>query len=389
MGRNIKHRFLVSSLFFLFFLYFFSLSSPVLAVECTENACSQEADRGGCLEKVINACEENKKQKQQEVNSLSRTIGIIDSNIAIQQLQITQTLFQIQQLQTEIQDLSERVGGLDISLDQLSSVLVKRVGEQYKRTQINPFFLLLKGNSLNNFLSEYKYLKLAKQQTLEAMQRAETQRQLYDQQKNLKEQKQQELEEIERKLEAQRQALAGQKQEKENLLVITKYDESRYQDILRAARADLESIQRALAAGVKKVGNVKRGEIIASVGNSGCSTGPHLHFEVFENAKVEDGLIIGNRVNPAPYLNNGQLQHPLPDSVVTADYGISYILGIHTGIDFAYYSKSTFGSPIYAASDGVSYSTQDLEACYLTGTVGKGLVIDHENGLVTLYWHLP
>lgn len=47
---------------------------------------------------------------------------------------------------------------------------------------------------------------------------------------------------------------------------------------------------------VSKGDTVKRGQLMGTTGNTGCSTGPHLHFEIRINAKKAEA------VNPAVYL---------------------------------------------------------------------------------------
>ena len=45
---------------------------------------------------------------------------------------------------------------------------------------------------------------------------------------------------------------------------------------------------------MKEGDEVYKGQIIGLMGNTGLSTGPHLHYEVIKN---------GDKLNPIPYLN--------------------------------------------------------------------------------------
>ena len=55
---------------------------------------------------------------------------------------------------------------------------------------------------------------------------------------------------------------------------------------------------RGYAKDIKPGKHVKSGEIIGYVGSSGISTGPHLHFEVFEDGKAIDPQLLRNLPSP-------------------------------------------------------------------------------------------
>jgi len=225
---------------------FLSMPSVVQAQDCDQEfQCKEDSDNyQGCLDQLKNCWQRKIDQARSEANTLQSAIDIINGQIRIQSLKIQQTAAEIAALEKEITELSERIEGLAISLDRLSGVLIERIRESYKQSRLpykNNFFTV---DSFNSFVSQYRYINIAQNQTLDIMKKTELQRLTYNQQKELKETKQKEVEQKRKELQSQKNILSSQKASKDELLKQTKNSEAVYQQKLAELNAQLASFSR-------------------------------------------------------------------------------------------------------------------------------------------------
>lgn len=293
----------LSLVLFFSFAFLFSHFSYGISLE----DCEKKVGKGELSLEELNECDSRFGNVLKEVGtqrrSLESEVKRFNTAIIITTTRILATIKEIENLEKEIASLTSKIGRLDLSLDQLSEILAKRIAETYKKGKIDFVSLFLSSQNFSDFVSRFKYLRVVQLHDRSLMIQMETARTSFEDQKTLKEQKQEELETAKKKLESQKILLTQQKEDKDRLLKETQANESRYQNFLAASRAEIEAIQGIIAGKGEETeaGKINQGDRIATIilGASACSTGTHLHFQIAEGNNVK---------NPFDYLRNINLE---------------------------------------------------------------------------------
>lgn len=117
--------------------------------------------------------------------------------------------------------------------------------------------------------------------------------------------------------------------------------------------------------------------------------------DAFERELAEFEFALNIAIDPTklPAYGSGVLKWPLDSVFVTQKFGTTPFSianpGVyngygHNGVDF----RASIGTPIKAALDGVVRGVGDTDQVCLNASYGKWVLIEHNNGLSTLYAHL-
>jgi len=302
-----------------------------------------KADEGARLDelnKQITEYESELKRLKLESNTLTNQIAQFDT-------QINLTTSKILQTEEKINLLGSRIDRLTVSLESLSKAFYERTNETYKMKRVSdPVYMILGSDGLSEAMMRFNYLLIIQEEDRNLLTRLEDTQTIYKEEKT-------DQEGLQVELEGQKKVLSAQKSAKNELLVVTRNDELRYQNLLAKATAERDAIQAIIAGKGEEseVGQINEGDRIASViaGASACSSGAHLHLEITKNNINQ---------NPASYLSSrgviwdnspdgefaftGGWTWPVNDPIrITQGYGMTYFASAlryyggapHTGID--------------------------------------------------------
>jgi len=385
------------------------MTLPVQA--CAEYVCEEKKgdevaylncirDKKTCLEGKLHEVSAQK-------STLSNAIKVFTSKIAIQEVNITQTIAEIAKLEREIDLLGQRIETLDFSLDQLTGMLLARIQHHYKQQKEQPSILVDLNRGVGGTTVQAKYIQQASGQTAQIMHLAEAQRQIYDQQKDQKEIKQDQLAVKQKLLQDQKQELDSQKAAQQKLLTQTQSSEAEYQKQLAAVQAEYRAIQAIISGGGKenKVGEVKAGDTVASVinGRSCNSSNTHLHFMVTKNGVAQ---------NPFTYLKSIDARNCSGSSCGGGDgdtfnpsgsweWPVAGPITLNQGYGSTWAVRQTWVSRIYSFHNGIDINgSSSTVRAVADGTLIRGVFsggggcalqyvkIKHADDLVTWYLHV-
>lgn len=383
------------------FVFLLVIFLPRTSLAITQEECEQRL--GNLSFDEAKECEAIWERLYQEAGAQKKTlqseIKRFNTAIVITTNKIFTTIKEIEELEKEIASLSAKISRLDISLDQLSEILIERIAETYKKGKIDALALFFSSKDFSEFVGRYKYLRVMQLHDRKLMIQMETARTSYEDQRTLKEEKQEELVLAKEKLESQKILLAQQKADKERLLEITQNNEKRYQQLLAITRAEIEAIQGIIAGRGEEteVGKVGQSERIASIiwGASACSTGTHLHFEIRENSDAR---------NPFSHLKNVSLNDDSGGDPHEATGDWEWPLNEPIKFNQGFGSDTSFirsGASWYSFHTGIDISSEDRAVkAVKPGTLYRGAIgcgggtlryvrVDHDDsGINTYYLHV-
>lgn len=300
-------------------------------------------------------------------------------------LQIADANNQISLTTVEIESLTIQLDQAVVELNRQKGILAESLKTLYIEGSVSTMDLLLASEDFSDFVNQQEYLSQLKMSVQESTQQVQLLKESIEQKKT-------DQENLLTKQQSYRDELQSKRNEQGYLLNETKGNEQAYQAKVADLKKQKEEADRALndylasLIGGVSLGPIGEGEVIGGIGNTGYSSGPHLHFKIYTASTI------GTGVNPQTTMNNFGWVWPVGSygGYISQSWGCSSwdIYGDYNGCpwhDALDIAGVPIGTPVYATGSGQIIH----RGCLYSGIFRTyGVIINHENGYYSLYIHM-
>ena len=294
------------------------------------------------VENKINETNQQLEYVQEELSDTLLKVQEIEDKVISYQKEVDELGIQMKELQTSIDDATEKLQIASEDYNAKSDMLAQRLVAMYEAGDTSYLDVLLKSNSLTDFLSRYYAIEELAQYDSELIEQVKIEKNNIEQTREKLEKEQAEIKILKAKSEQTTVVLNNMKTLQQSYIDRLSEGEKTLQEQITAYKKEQEEIE----------------------------------------AKIMEAT---NMILPDIQYTGGEMLWPVAASgtVITSNFGIREhpIQGVvkqHTGLDIG---GAATGTPIVAALDGVV-----THAGWLGG-YGNCVMISHGNGVVTLYGH--
>ncbi len=323
------------------------------------------------LEREIESRQERMKQIEEEIRRFEVEIGEIRSRQSTLQGQIEQIDLSRQRLSADINLTEERIGAKELNLtkiDQDIDKVIKTIAD-YEETiagtlrelhwleqeSVNVFYGLLFQDDFQEALVKMDHLNQLQNAVHDQLDELEEKQSELNERRKESKQEQEKLLNLRDQLANQKALADNERQVQADLLATTRSEESTYQSLLADRQEMKRQVEQEIAEAEQKIQIIIDPEQLPKAG-------PVLSWPV-------DNIRITQYFGRTPF--------------ATANPQV-YTSGEHNGIDLGL----NVGEPIRAALSGRVIGVGNTDKTCPGASWGKWILIEHENGLSTLYAHL-
>jgi len=333
--------------------------SSVFAESELDKLKNQIEDRGSRLSEIeaeiakfesqLSVVGNEKKTLQSAINQLELERKKVNAEISKTENLITSTDLQINKLVLEISNTQEDIGATEAAIGSI-------IRQEYKASDDTLIELLLQKNKLSEFWGAYEEYEKVRDSMSEKVSNLDSFQALLMEKQSENEQKRSKLSSLKNQYTDQNEVLVNNKNENNQLLIVTKNEERNYQQLLASQKADREKI-------------------------------------IQELRDFESQLKFYLDPTTVPSAGTAVFAWPLEKIVVTQYFGGTEFAARNASVygGRAYHPGIDLGAPrgtaIHAPLTGTVRATGNTDAVPGCSSWGKWTLIDHANGLSTLYAH--